>query len=864
MKSVGEPQPMELSQRAVKGTTVMKKIDKKVLLGSVAVGALLLGAFAYYMQPTPKVSSHTTETEKRIIELQRAQSEAKGSQAPATVFAPPPEVTEAIDHRSMKAQVTGHLDGDGQFKGTMQITLPQEQTSWGGGRNSEIVKTQAQETWDFYYGIAQSVAWMGFLGLAFWGAMRYIQAKTASLALPAGQPGMMGAGGRPGTHLGVGAPKGAPAGADLSFMEIIQPEDNNVRLHHLILDSGLAEELSEIAAAIKETKRLYEEARATAQGELDEKNKKKSGNFWGDNDTSQVTVDMSQVKVRKPEAGMFGGEEGHAWIYTGDPGVGKTYSATALAGSAGVPIIIIAGSMDNGMLSGGSERVKLVMRIAENLGPCIIFVDEAEQSAGQRQTGGVRFGADTDSTTAAWLAALDGARQKVAKESEFMGPADMINVIMATNHLEMIDKAARRAGRMEPVNFTLPTVQLIQRMLKMFIAKKKIPLGDDIDHEFVAIATMLNGKSGADIAAIVNCFAKFCQREVKKLQKQMKRQGKSEDEIKAAVAAKKFGQQDFIYGMLDHLMGKRIVDIKDEFVRDYNTMAHELFHAICGAVSGKIGLYDDVMRLLCVDRRAKSLGVCMWSPREGSRTNVSVLDVLGMSILGYGGGAAQIVIRDDSEKFGLEYDLYRDSGTKGDNNMVAQLIKDSVAQDYGSLELGAVFKGQQGQTFASEMGQDMIAVIDRVILAKQRLAYSVAHKIVSLMITNPIIWEMIDEVLNSKDRIMIQERFYFYFEKLMADPKIADGIEALPTYIRDEEKKYRENKDYAWRPERQPRAVREVIIANEARLRQQWDAYQEKHAAEIESELKAEAEAQAAIDAAEAEARVEADAKAAA
>jgi nitroreductase len=187
-----------------------------------------------------------------------------------------------------------------------------------------------------------------------------------------------------------------------------------------------------------------------------------------------------------------------------------------------------------------------------------------------------------------------------------------------------------------------------------------------------------------------------------------------------------------------------------------------------------------------------------------------------------------------------------------------------VAQDYGSLELGAVFKGQQGQTFASEMGQDMIAVIDRVILAKQRLAYSVAHKIVSLMITNPIIWEMIDEVLNSKDRIMIQERFYFYFEKLMADPKIADGIEALPTYIRDEEKKYRENKDYAWRPERQPRAVREVIIANEARLRQQWDAYQEKHAAEIEAELKAEAEAQAAIDAAEAEGRVEHDAKAAA
>jgi SpoVK/Ycf46/Vps4 family AAA+-type ATPase len=665
-----------------------------------------------------------------------------------------------------------------------------------------------------------------------------------------GQPGMMG--GRPGTHLGAGALKGAN-GADTSFMEIIQPEDNHVRLHHLILDSGLAEELAEIAAAIKETKRLYEEARGVAQAELDEKNKKKSSSFWGDNDTSKTTVDMSDVKVRKPEPGMFGGEDGHAWVYTGDPGTGKTYSATALAGTAGVPIIIIAGSMDNGMLSGGSERVKIVMNIARTLGPCIIFVDEAEQSVGQRQTGGPRFGADTDSTTAAWLAALDGARQKVAKESEFMGPADMINVIMATNYLESIDTAARRAGRMEPVNFTLPTVPLIQRMLKVFVGKKKIPLGDDIDHEFVAIATMLNGKSGADITAIVNCFAKFCQREVKKLQKRMKREGKSAEEIKAAVAAKKFGQQDFVYGMLDHLMGKRIVDIKDEFRRDFDTDAHELFHGFCGVVGGYVGLHNDVMRLMCVDRRQKSLGVCIWSPKEGSRTNVSVRDVLGMAILGYGGGAAQMVIHDDTEKFGLEFDLYRDSGAKGDNNMVAQLIKDSVAQDYGSLEMGAIFKGQKGQTFASEMGEDMIAHIDRVILAKQHLAYSVAHKIVSMMITHPIIWEMLEEVLCSKDRIMIQERFYFHFERLLADPKIAGEIEKLPTFIRDEEKKYRENPNYAWHPDRQPKAVRDVIIANEAKLRIAWDAYQAKHALEVEAELAAEAEARAEEDAADAE-----------
>lgn len=650
----------------------------------------------------------------------------------------------------------------------------------------------------------------------------------------------------------------------MSFMEIIHPEDNNVRLRHLILDTGLAEELSEIAESIKETKRLYEEARAAKLAELKEKQAKKSSGFWGETDNTEPTVDMSEVKVKKPEPGLFEAEDGHAWIYTGDPGVGKTYSATALAGEAGVPIIIMAGSMDNGMLSGGAERVKLVMRIAENLGPCIVFVDEAEQSAGQRHTAGPRFGADSDSTTAAWLAALDGVRQKVAKESEFMGPADMINVIMATNHLEMIDKAARRAGRMEPVNFTLPTVPLIQRMLKLFIAKKKIPLGDDIDPEFEAIATMLNGKSGADIAAIANSFARFCQREVKKLQKRMKREGKSAEEIKAAVKAKRFGQQDFIYGMLDHLMGKRIVDIKDEFVRDFNTTVHELFHALCGAVSGRIGLYDDIMRLMCVDRRQKSLGVCIWSPKEGSRSNISVREVLGMSILGYGGSAGQLVVRDDSEKFGLEYDLYRDSGARGDNNMAAQLIKDSVMQDYGSLQLGPTFKGQQGQTHASEMGEAMISLIDKVILAKQQLAYSVAHRIVSAMITHQIIWEMIEEVLNSRDRIMIQERFYFHFERLLADEKIAAEIESLPEFIRDEEKKYREQENYAWMPERQPEEVRKQIMAHEAELRKRYDAYQAEIAEEVAAAAKADAEAQAELEAEEAAARANETAGAAA
>jgi hypothetical protein len=190
-----------------------------------------------------------------------------------------------------------------------------------------------------------------------------------------------------------------------------------------------------------------------------------------------------------------------------------------------------------------------------------------------------------------------------------------------------------------------------------------------------------------------------------------------------------------------------------------------------------------------------------------------------------------MVLNDDTEKFGLEFDLYRDSGTTGDNNMAANIIKDSIAQHHGSLALGPISKGHNGQTFASEMGDGMVDAVDREIQWRQQLGYSVAHKIASFMITHPIIWEMIADVLNSKDRIMIQERFYAYFDRLVADKRIAAEIEALPAFIKAEEQKYRKDQNYAWMPERQPKKVRDTIVAQEAKLKVAYDKYQQQIAA---------------------------------
>ncbi|RTL39457.1 MAG: hypothetical protein EKK48_18765, partial [Candidatus Melainabacteria bacterium] len=195
-------------------TIVMKKIDRKILLGSVAVGALAVTAFAYAFWPSaPLKVGHLLDVEKKLIAVQQAQNPKTGTEG--VVFAAPSEVVEAVDHHSLKAQVSGQLGGDGQFNGEMSITLPEGQTSWGGVR-TEGYKSEAQERFDFYYDIAKGVVWAGFMGLAFWAGYRLIQANLASLNAGV-QSGMgMGQPMRSGTHLVAGAPKGAPAGADLS------------------------------------------------------------------------------------------------------------------------------------------------------------------------------------------------------------------------------------------------------------------------------------------------------------------------------------------------------------------------------------------------------------------------------------------------------------------------------------------------------------------------------------------------------------------------------------------------------------------------------------------------------------------------
>ncbi|MBA3991928.1 MAG: hypothetical protein C0469_00275 [Cyanobacteria bacterium DS2.3.42] len=774
---------------------------------ALAVPSVFAGVMYFAWTPNPTQGlSDPAEVERQLNGDFTPHSQVRSS-----LHQPP-----AAKQEFAEVEVTGTL-ADGRVHAVVKVPK-----SNGGGLitdQSDLVKT---ETWmqSILGGMSAVLMMLGpfiFMGLILWYFNRRGQGVATGLMgapAPAGTPSA--------SPYAVPSAKnkipGVPAGMDTSFMTIVFPEDNTVRLNDLILEKGLKKTVSKIANDLGEKKRLFDEARAKLVAEQEAKAKKAG---WLDSRSEvKVTVDITDIKVARPKARRFKSKSSSAYLYVGPPGVGKTLMATAIAGSAGVPMISIAGSLENTFLGGGSSRVDVVMFVAQLLGPCIIFIDEAENTTGQRQKGGERFGASADGTTAKWLAAMDGVQQKIGKNSEFMGPGDWIHFALATNYADMIDEAIKRSGRAKIINCPLPTVPLLQRMLKLFVGKKGIPLGPDLDPDFQAAATMLTGKSGADIEAIANSFAEHAEDTEALLKKRMKRQGSSDEDVELALEEMTFGQKDFLFGVIDHLMGAKIEDNVADFERDVNTTVHELFHALAGAVAGHLGLNDDRMRLLCVSRRQKSLGVCYWSSARGERSNYSKRDILGFSILGYAGGASQTLINFPKYSFGPELDFYTDTGAGSDLSVAANLIKDSVALNHGSTKVGPIVKGQNGRTYSSEMGADMVNEIDHEIRARQRLGYAIAHWICSALISHPIIWEMVEEVLISEDNLMVEGRFYDYFDRLLSDPHVRRQIEeALPSFIRQEsDKAFNSPVTYTWVPVLPSQEQREFVIGQMNRL----------------------------------------------
>ena len=175
-------------------------------------------------------------------------------------------------------------------------------------------------------------------------------------------------------------------------------------------------------------------------------------------------------------------------ILYGPPGTGKTLLAKAIAGEAGVPFFSAVGSDFVEMYVGvGAKRVRELYKKARKSAPCIVFIDEIDAVASQR---GKDSNSERDQTINALLSELDGFTSK-----------EKIITICATNRLDMLDNAFKRAGRFDlKLAVSLPDKEGRYRILKIHSANKK--LSEEVDLEKIAV--QCSGFSGAELETLMN------------------------------------------------------------------------------------------------------------------------------------------------------------------------------------------------------------------------------------------------------------------------------------------------------------------------------------------------------------------------
>ncbi len=175
----------------------------------------------------------------------------------------------------------------------------------------------------------------------------------------------------------------------------------------------------------------------------------------------------------------------------GPPGTGKTMLAKAVATESEANFIAVKGPEFLNKWVGESEKaVRETFRKARQAAPCVIFMDEIDSIAPERDKGNGGDDGVTERVISQMLTEMDGL--------ESLNP---VVVIAATNRPDSRDPALLRPGRVDKAIFSGPPDKDSRRSIFGIHTRGK-PLADDVDLEKLADET--EGCTGADISAICN------------------------------------------------------------------------------------------------------------------------------------------------------------------------------------------------------------------------------------------------------------------------------------------------------------------------------------------------------------------------
>jgi hypothetical protein len=132
------------------------------------------------------------------------------------------------------------------------------------------------------------------------------------------------------------------------------------------------------------------------------------------------------------------------YLLCGPVGTGKTYLVECLAGEAGVPVVKLKNFRDRWV--GSSEgNLEKIFRLIRALGRCMVFIDEADQTLGKRDSGA------NDSGLSGRIYSM------IAQEMSDSGNRGRVLWLLASSRPDLIEVDLKRPGRIDVKVPLLPT-----------------------------------------------------------------------------------------------------------------------------------------------------------------------------------------------------------------------------------------------------------------------------------------------------------------------------------------------------------------------------------------------------------------------
>lgn len=338
----------------------------------------------------------------------------------------------------------------------------------------------------------------------------------------------------------------------------------------------------------------------------------------GNEEAKQELKEVIKFLKNPEKFGKLGAGIPKGVLLGGPPGTGKTLLAKAVAGEAGVPFLKVSGSQFVELLVGvGAARVRELFDKARSLKPSIIFIDEIDSIARARSTSGSMGGGNDE---------REQTLNQILTEMDGFETDSGIVIIAATNRIDILDPAIKRAGRFDrQITINNPTLKERQAILKVHAKGKKLDSGVSL----AQIAQRTIGFSGADLANVLNEAAILATRR--------RNSSITMEEVNLSVDRIVIG-----------LEGKQILRVKARQL----TAFHEMGHAFAGSL---INENDGIEKLTLVPR-GNTQGTT-WTIPSASQYNSRNIFV-NQVLIAIGGRAAEEIVNGTSEcTVGAQMDL---------------------------------------------------------------------------------------------------------------------------------------------------------------------------------------------------------------